>query len=111
MTSEKISNLDMRGMQLAVLSACSSGAGEQFGAVNLDSLVRGFLNAGAVRVVAARWNVHSETASEIMRMFYEAVLNQKRPAEALREAVLQVRKNPSLKHPYYWASFQVFGKP
>jgi CHAT domain-containing protein len=108
-TANEISRLPLHGLRMAVLAACSSGTGEQYGVVNLDSLVRGFLDAGAPRVVAARWDVNDEITSHLMINFYTAILKGERPAAALRQASLQVRKSKS--HPYYWASFQVFGTP
>jgi hypothetical protein len=56
-TAEQITELDLRQMKTVVLASCSSGAGEQRGTVNLDSLTRVFLEAGAQRVIAAGWNV------------------------------------------------------
>jgi CHAT domain-containing protein len=111
LTADEIRHLNLKELQLLVLAACSSGAGEQAGAVNLDSLVRSFLEAGAVRVVAARWNVSSNETADTLAQFYEGVLQGERPAEALRQAALAVRNNPFTSHPYFWASFQIFGTP
>lgn len=109
--ADEISHMNLRRMDLAFLAACSSGAGEQSGIVNLDSLSRSFLEAGAVRVVAARWNVNSESTAHLLNYFDDLVLNHKRPAEALRVAELNTRNISLTRHPYYWAAFQVFGTP
>jgi CHAT domain-containing protein len=111
LTSKDILQLDLRSLQLVVLSACSSGVGEQYGVIDLDSLVRAFLEAGALRVVAARWNVKSQETADLMRPFLDLVLDGQRPAEALRQAAMAIRQNPLNLHPYYWAGFQVFGAP
>ena len=108
-TANEISRLPLHDLRMAVLAACSSGAGEQYGVVNLDSLVRGFLDAGAPRVVAARWDVNDEITTYLMINFYAGILQGEQPAEALRQASLRARK--ARPHPYYWASFQVFGAP
>jgi CHAT domain-containing protein len=104
--------MDLSNLDLAVLASCSSGIGEQTGAVNLDSLVRSFLEAGAKRVIAARWNVNSPATARMMSEFYETLIQQRqRPAAALRRAALTVRQQSLYAHPYYWAGFQVFGVP
>jgi len=53
--------------------------------------------------------VNDEITTHLMINFYAAILKGERPAAALRQASLQARKIKS--HPYYWASFQVFGTP
>jgi CHAT domain-containing protein len=106
--ADELAKLNLRQLKLAVLASCSSGVGEQSGLVNLDSLARGFLEAGTTRVVAARWNVNSSETASMMTEFYDRLRGQ-HPAEALRQAELRVRENAA--HPYYWAGLQVFGAP
>jgi CHAT domain len=108
-TAEQIAALDLRQMKTVVLASCSSGAGEQGGMVNLDSLVRAFLEAGAHRVIAADWDVRSAPTEELMIAFYERLKDVNFPAEALRQAQLQLRERTP--HPHDWAGFQVFGEP
>lgn len=109
-TAEEIALVDLHHLQMAVLAACSAGAGEESGNVNLDSLVRAFLDAGTSRVVAARWNVNSLETAELMSDFHQATMNGLRPAQALRQAILKIRSRSS-NRPYDWAAFQVFGSP
>lgn len=109
--ADEIGELNLGRLQLVVLAACSSGAGEQLGIVNLDSLVQGFFRAGASRVVAARWNVSSPETVQMMEKFYDLLVQRECPSEALRRAMLALYMNPSRSHPYYWAGFQVFGMP
>jgi CHAT domain-containing protein/Flp pilus assembly protein TadD len=100
---------DWSHCSLAVLSACSTGTGERNGFVNPESLVRAFLNAGAGRVIASRWNVDTAATAGFMRRFYQSVLSGALPSLALREAAEALRKDPTTAHPYYWAAFQLFG--
>jgi CHAT domain-containing protein len=100
---------DWKQCSLAVLSACSTGTGERNGFVNPESLVRAFLNAGAGRVIASRWNVDTAATAGFMRRFYQSVLAGVLPSSALREAAEALRKDPATAHPYYWAAFQLFG--
>jgi CHAT domain-containing protein len=93
--------------RLAVLSACSAGAGENQGPVNPESLVRGLLWAGVARVVASRWNVVDQ--SGVMNYFYADLLSGTDVAYALKNAAQRIRKEKETSHPYYWAGFQNFG--
>lgn len=108
-TAEQIAELDLRNMKTVVLASCSSGRGEQTGTVNLDSMTRAFLEAGTQRVIAAGWDVSAARTNDLMIAFYGRLRNGQFPAEALRQAQLQVRQKKV--HPYYWAGFQVFGEP
>jgi CHAT domain-containing protein len=107
MSAEQLATMRLPQLQLAVLAACSSGIGERSGEVNLDSLVQGFLEAGTQQVIASRSTVDSKETADLMENFYSALRRGVRPAEALREAALYIRKKKL--HPYYWATFQVFG--
>ena len=109
MTAREIAGLDLSRMKLVVLAACSSGVGEHSGVVNLDSLTRAFLEAGAGRVIAANWEVDSVFTAKLMSNFYDRLMAGVAPAEALRQAGLALRGR--FPHPRFWASFRVFGRP
>jgi CHAT domain-containing protein/tetratricopeptide (TPR) repeat protein len=110
-TAEELAHLRLDRLQLVVLAACSSGTGEQLGAIDLESLVRGFLEAGAFRVIAARWNVNSQGTTEMMLTLHKLLLAGKRPAEALQIAAVMTQRNSPKSAPFFWAGFQVFGTP
>jgi CHAT domain-containing protein len=107
MSAEQLATMRLPRLQLAVLAACSSGIGERSGEVNLDSLVQGFLEAGTHQVIASRATVDSQETADLMEDFFGTLRRGARPAEALREAALNIRQKAP--HPYYWAGFQVFG--
>ncbi|HEU4390033.1 MAG TPA: CHAT domain-containing protein, partial [Blastocatellia bacterium] len=91
---------------LVVLSGCKTGLGKPIKGEGLIGLTRGFIYAGAARVVVSLWEVNDEATAELMKNFYEAMLRQgRRPAEALRAAQLFVWKQTNWKSPYYWAPF------
>ena len=55
--------------------------------------VRGFMHAGARRVVASLWKVDDDATRELMRHFYAAMLRDRLPpAAALRQAQLAMRQ-------------------
>ena len=107
-TAAEIAALDLHRLQLATLAACSSGAGEDRGAVNVESLVQAFLDAGTRQVLASRWNVDSQATASVMRGFYAGLRQGVPPDAALREAALATQL--TLPHPYFWAAFQMFGR-
>jgi len=99
------------GADLVVLSACETGLGQQVEGEGLVGLTRGFMYAGATRVVASLWRVDDEATAELMKKFYEGMLREgKRPAEALREAQQWMRTQKGWEAPYYWAGFVLHGE-
>jgi CHAT domain-containing protein/Tfp pilus assembly protein PilF len=97
---------------LVVLSACNTALGKQVKGEGLMGMVRGFLYAGAERVVASLWKVDDEATGELMGRFYAEMLKQNRsPAAALREAQLAMWRQDRWRAPFYWAAFVVQGEP
>jgi CHAT domain-containing protein len=77
----------------------------------LIGLTRGFLYAGAARVVASVWEVDDRTTAELMKRFYEAILvSHQRPAAALRAAQMNLWRTRGWDAPYYWAAFTLHGE-
>ena len=97
-------------LKLAVLSACNSanGAGDVFD--DRNSLARFLVGAGVTEVVATRWMVNSRAAAALMPVFYTQLLSGKEVSSALQDAKHQLRGKKEFAHPFYWASFSVFGK-
>jgi len=106
----EIYNLNLPA-ELVVLSACSSGLGKEVKGEGLIGLTRGFMYAGASRVVASLWQVDDEATAELMKEFYGRMLRGGLPpAAALREAQLAIRRQPQWGAPYYWAAFVLQGE-
>jgi CHAT domain-containing protein/uncharacterized protein HemY len=105
-----IYNLELPA-DLIVLSACNTGLGKQVKGEGLIGLTRGFMYAGASRVMASLWKVDDEATSELVKHFYqEMLLNKKSPAEALRQAQITMWQNKRWRAPYYWAAFILQGE-
>jgi len=98
-----------RNLSLAVLSACDTASGEEGKFTDINSLARTFVAEGVPQVVASRWRVDSTVTRQLMLIFYSNLMSGKTPAESLRAAGLAIRKFPNYQHPFYWASFSVFG--
>jgi CHAT domain-containing protein len=98
-------------VDLVVLSGCETGLGEQVNGEGLINLTRGFMYAGATRVVASLWNVSDIATASLMADFYKAMERDgMRPAAALRTAQTQMWKQKQWSSPYYWAAFQIQGE-
>ena len=96
---------------LVVLSACQTGLGKEIRGEGLVGLTRGFMYAGAARVVVSLWSVDDEATSELMTRFYSRMLKEGLPpASALRAAQIEILKQPRWQTPYYWAAFVLQGE-
>jgi CHAT domain-containing protein len=105
-----IYNLTLQA-DLVVLSACQTGLGKAAKGEGLIGLTRGFMYAGAPRIVVSLWEVDDVATAELMRRFYDAVFNRKlRPAEALRDAQTSMSSDPLWNSPHYWAAFVLQGE-
>ena len=106
----EIYNLNLQA-ELVVLSACQTGLGKDVKGEGLVGLTRGFMYAGATRVVASLWKVDDAATAQLMSYFYQEMFtNQKKPAAALRAAQLKMAKHRAWKSPYYWAGFVIQGE-
>lgn len=95
---------------LVVLSACRTGLGQQIAGEGLMGLTRGFMYAGAPRVVATLWDVRDKSTSVLMSRFYAAMFEKgQSPAAALRAAQLSLLNDPARAAPAYWAAFTLQG--
>ena len=99
------------GADLVVLSGCQTGLGKDLRGEGLVGLTRGFMYAGARRVVASLWQVDDESTAELMKRFYRAMLKDgRRPADALRMAQLEMSRDRRWSAPFHWAGFVLQGE-
>jgi len=97
--------------ELVVLSACQTGLGKDIKGEGLVGLTRGFMYAGAARVVVSLWSVNDKATADLMTKFYEKMLKQgERPAAALRAAQVEMWKQKQWQSPYYWGAFVLQGE-
>jgi CHAT domain-containing protein/predicted negative regulator of RcsB-dependent stress response len=98
--------------ELVVLSACQTGLGKEIKGEGLVGVARGFMYAGAPRIVVSLWKVDDRATSELMKRFYQGMLGPERlsPAGALRQAQLSIWKQKQWREPYYWAAFVLQGE-
>ncbi|HEX9945728.1 MAG TPA: CHAT domain-containing tetratricopeptide repeat protein [Thermoanaerobaculia bacterium] len=96
---------------LIVLSACKTALGKEIRGEGLVGLTRGFMYAGAARVLASLWSVEDRATAELMGSFYRGMLRDGlSPAAALRRAQLEMSRTAAWKSPYFWAGFSLQGE-
>ena len=72
LTAKELTTIDLRGLDLVVLSACQTGLGEITGD-GVFGLQRGFKKAGAQTIVMSLWKVNDEATRLFMTKFFETM--------------------------------------
>ena len=97
--------------ELVVLSACETGLGKDVTGEGLEGLTRGFMYAGARRVIVSLWNVNDKATAALMQRLYVGMLRSgKTPAAALRAAQIEMLRTRQWQSPYFWAPFVLQGE-
>ena len=110
LTAQEISRLDLRGCDLAVLSACETGLGD-ISSEGVMGLQRGFKKAGVRSIVMSLWKVADRPTQEFMTEFYRHLTagEGKRASFLAGQRFLQEKYPTNLPQdearPPYWASF------
>jgi len=106
----EIYNLSLRA-ELAVLTACETGAGKRSVSEGVLSLAHSFAFAGCPSVVMSLWQIDEKTSAQIIESFYENLADGMSKNEALRAAKLSyLEANPGeLSDPYYWSGLILLG--
>jgi CHAT domain-containing protein len=102
LSAQEISTLDLRGLRLAVLSACETGNGA-IGSDGVFGLQRGFKQAGADGLMMSLWKVDDMATQMLMEEFYKNISSGSDQYSALINAQNEVRK--IYPNPKYWAAF------
>ncbi|MCB0651847.1 MAG: CHAT domain-containing protein [Saprospiraceae bacterium] len=91
--------------RLVVLSSCESSVGPIRSGDGPYSLARGFLEAGAEKVISSLWKIYDIHSQEMMIEFYKMLLNGQTEEDALRTAKLKMIKNSKTANPGIWSAF------
>ena len=107
LTAKEIAALDLRGLDLVVLSACKTGKGDIGQGEGVFGLQRGFKKAGAQSLIMSLWDVADEATQILMTSFYEHLLQGQSKRQAFKQAQQHLRsiENGQYDHPQFWASF------
>jgi CHAT domain-containing protein len=95
-------------VDLLTLSGCVTGLNVIVEGDESIGLSRGLLYAGARSLLLSLWDVDDRSTAEFMNLFYSDLFQGHSKAEALRTAMLDLRR--LYPHPYYWAPFRLIGK-
>ena len=97
---------------LVVLSACQTALGKEIKGEGLVGLTRGFMYAGAPRVVASLWQIDDRASAEFMKRFYQGDARYKNyvppPPSAPHKS--RCKKINAGTQPHYWAAFTLQGE-
>lgn len=104
-------SMNLKGCELVTLSGCETGLALSSGGDEQLGLGRAFLAAGATSLAMSLWPVEDNATSELMRLFYEHLLQGVSKAQALRAAQQALIRDEQrgYAHPYFWAAFRLVG--
>lgn len=107
LTAKEISMLDLRGLDLVVLSACQTGLGDIISGEGVFGLQRGFKKAGANTILMSLDKVDDEATKILMVEFYKNLMSGRTKYQSLKDAQKYLRsvENGRYDDPKYWASF------
>ena len=95
-----------RPVDLLVLSACRTAAGDERAALGLAGVA---VKAGARSALASLWAVNDESTAKLVGEFYRRLADDTGKAAALRGAQLLLLNDERYSHPAYWAAFLMIG--
>jgi CHAT domain-containing protein len=102
--AEEIPNIDLRGCDLLVLSACQTGLGDVT-SEGVFGLQRGFKQAGVKTIVMSLWNVKDVASLKFMTLFYNNLVNGQSKRQAFLNAQKSLRNSKEFNDPKDWAAF------
>lgn len=95
--------------RFAVLAACHTRGMDNAQATGFGVLPDRMLQAGALAVIASRWDLDSKQTQKLLRPILESGAKCSL-SEQLRDASRELVR-AGISHPYYWAGLDVYGAP
>lgn len=108
---EILADVDLAGVNLVVMSACSTAAGKPSAGDDIVGLTRALLHAGTPAVLSTLWEIDDVASTALMDAFYERFVSGLPVADALREAQLSMLRGDVFPSPRFWAAFTLHGDP
>ncbi len=103
LTAKEISTLNLKGVDIVVLSACETGLGDIASGEGVYGLQRAFLSAGVKMVVISLFKVDDVVTTKFMTKMDEKFLETNNPRFAMEYAKKEIQKE--YPEPIYWGSF------
>ncbi len=108
LTARELMELSLHA-EMIVLSACETGRGKNTEGEGVVGLTWALFAAGVPTQVVSQWKVSDASTPELMTAFYSNLKAGQKKGQALRNAALTMMHDGKHAHPYYWASFVLFG--
>jgi CHAT domain-containing protein len=108
---EILADVDLTGVNLVVVSACSTAVGKPSAGDEIVGLTRALLYAGTPAVISTLWEIDDDASAALMDAFYERFVSGLPAADALREAQLSMLRGDVFQSPRLWAAFILNGDP
>ncbi len=97
--------------ELVVLSACETGLGKDVRVKVLKDLTRGFMYAGARRVVVSLWSVNDKATAALMQRLYSGhAAKWQNAGRGFARGADRDAAHGQWQAPYYWAPFVMQGE-
>ncbi len=111
LTGKEVMQLDLRGTELVVLSACQTAVGDVRYGEGVAGLRQAFHMSGAKSVIGTSWSVFDRESSLLMLMFFRKLGATRDKALALQRAQVELiallRATKKAAHPLYWGAFSI----
>ncbi|NEQ48959.1 MAG: CHAT domain-containing protein [Leptolyngbya sp. SIO3F4] len=93
-------------IELLVLSACETAAGDNRAALGMAGVA---VRSGARSTLATLWPVQDDSTTALTTKFYKLLLAGAGRADALQQAQQQLLQSTDYNHPFYWAPYVLVG--
>lgn len=103
LTGYEVTQMDLNGTSLVVMSACETGLGDVQSGEGVWGLQRAFQLSGAKAVIGSLWKISDETTVFFMESFYKALFDNQSFQDSYKKAMEATRSK--YPHPYHWGAF------
>ncbi len=105
LTAQEISEMDLKGVSLAILAACETGRADSD--PELFGFPRAFKLAGVKECIVSLWSVDDAATAKMMILLMKYIGDGDSAEEALIKAVQSIKKTPEYSAPEFWAPFVI----
>jgi CHAT domain-containing protein len=109
--AHELYDLDIKNIDLVVLSGCESGLGKRQPGEGVMSIARGFAYAGCPTIVMSLWRIQDQSSAIVVSHFYDNLSAGMKIDKALTSAKEQYlsEANELSSHPSNWAALIQLG--